>query len=583
MSSGSPSHSPQQPQLPTEIHVVHHHVVHHFFPPSSVGVSIPPDPGGHMADQSQKLVPTPAAHSPASQSCLQLPGRAPYVQERSPPPDVDEESLGYPPLSTVSGLPPSCNSHPILDIHSVVGDLHMDRQHPAMFSTMPLSTYPVPALPHAFSLPASHQTATYQIPRAYPFEPPMPPQIPYSLAQYLHHQHQHYQLQFQMMGSPVPTLDTSPNPGDPIHTTTQTHPPVHLAPYFGAADATLQSGNAGEEAGATVFRSDALRPASSASPEFAQTMGGDAVAETAARGSGPHIAWSSMGYPGIELDLGLSNQQSAHALPSPEALSDAVPSARYYSGPYPSNLAVGPEPTRARSPLHIPPRPSTFPVGTGRPRPKSPRVVGAIGARSLRGSRSPDLSPSMFATTSSPVSLSFADEELGAGPSLVATPYARGPLSVSRASTRSTISNPTSGTEVVMEGAPEDGGGGGGVDHEGGDDTEARVEETGVSHWERQRVAWTRGHVPFNTEGGETNTYKQNAVLADVDVTHFDPIYNSLVQVQRRFARPMPLGFVTTVLQHGWRKEGLLSGISQSESGEESSPQAWISPPRASA
>ncbi|KND00512.1 uncharacterized protein SPPG_04824 [Spizellomyces punctatus DAOM BR117] len=80
---------------------------------------------------------------------------------------------------------------------------------------------------------------------------------------------------------------------------------------------------------------------------------------------------------------------------------------------------------------------------------------------------------------------------------------------------------------------------------------------TGLSQWEQTRAQWTRGHRPYSPNPPPApDWYKSNPALADVDVTHFDAIYKSLVE-GRRFAKPVPLPFVVAVLIHGWKVEGL--------------------------
>ncbi|KAJ3340116.1 hypothetical protein HDU93_007341 [Gonapodya sp. JEL0774] len=89
---------------------------------------------------------------------------------------------------------------------------------------------------------------------------------------------------------------------------------------------------------------------------------------------------------------------------------------------------------------------------------------------------------------------------------------------------------------------------------------------TGLAHWEMQRAVWKQGHVPYDPHASAGMDYKRHDFLADVELSHFDAIYNSLVQAQRKFTRPMPLDFVSAVLVHGWRKEGLFASVSGNES-----------------
>ncbi|KAI9208832.1 uncharacterized protein BJ171DRAFT_577183 [Polychytrium aggregatum] len=56
--------------------------------------------------------------------------------------------------------------------------------------------------------------------------------------------------------------------------------------------------------------------------------------------------------------------------------------------------------------------------------------------------------------------------------------------------------------------------------------------------------------------------------LAENGITpaHYDTIYHSLME-QRRFARPVPLNFITAVLIHGWKREGLMTDHPDGEEG----------------
>ncbi|KAI9011245.1 hypothetical protein BC832DRAFT_590488 [Gaertneriomyces semiglobifer] len=80
----------------------------------------------------------------------------------------------------------------------------------------------------------------------------------------------------------------------------------------------------------------------------------------------------------------------------------------------------------------------------------------------------------------------------------------------------------------------------------------------GVSTWERRRAEWTRGHQPYAATASlsSTDRFKNNPSLAEVNVSHYDAIYRSLME-GRRFANPVPLPFVVAVLINGWKREGL--------------------------
>jgi hypothetical protein len=69
----------------------------------------------------------------------------------------------------------------------------------------------------------------------------------------------------------------------------------------------------------------------------------------------------------------------------------------------------------------------------------------------------------------------------------------------------------------------------------------------GLSHWEQRRAQWTRGHKPYDPETSASESYQSNPALKEVEPCHFDAIYQSLVD-GRRFAKPVPLSFITTIL-----------------------------------
>ncbi|KAI8826202.1 uncharacterized protein EV422DRAFT_503503 [Fimicolochytrium jonesii] len=80
----------------------------------------------------------------------------------------------------------------------------------------------------------------------------------------------------------------------------------------------------------------------------------------------------------------------------------------------------------------------------------------------------------------------------------------------------------------------------------------------GLPFWEQRRAAWTANHTPYTENPAPVTDQwiRDNPALADVDATAYDAIYAALVE-GRRFARRTPLPFVTSVLVHGWKKEGL--------------------------
>ncbi|KAJ3216514.1 hypothetical protein HDU67_009381 [Dinochytrium kinnereticum] len=78
----------------------------------------------------------------------------------------------------------------------------------------------------------------------------------------------------------------------------------------------------------------------------------------------------------------------------------------------------------------------------------------------------------------------------------------------------------------------------------------------GVEHWEQRRRQWTQSHRPYDPDGKAGESFRNHAALKEVEPVHYDAIYQSLV-AGRRFAKPVPLDFITTILIHGWKKEGL--------------------------
>jgi hypothetical protein len=112
----------------------------------------------------------------------------------------------------------------------------------------------------------------------------------------------------------------------------------------------------------------------------------------------------------------------------------------------------------------------------------------------------------------------------------------------------------------------------------------------GIDHWIEQRRRFTQGHTPYvphttptssrpvvrpphvRSEKDQTQRaisgqqkhsvfvnidYDRYPDLKDVQYDHLDSIYDSILQ-GRRFLKPMPLGFITQVLVHGWRREKLV-------------------------
>ncbi|TPX30142.1 hypothetical protein SmJEL517_g06223 [Synchytrium microbalum] len=81
--------------------------------------------------------------------------------------------------------------------------------------------------------------------------------------------------------------------------------------------------------------------------------------------------------------------------------------------------------------------------------------------------------------------------------------------------------------------------------------------QMGLSHWEQQRNHWRRNHQEYNENSFES--FRSHPALEAVEEAHYETIFSSIVHNQRRFARPVPLDFVTTVLVHGWKAEGLFT------------------------
>ncbi|KAI9347361.1 hypothetical protein BDR26DRAFT_75419 [Obelidium mucronatum] len=78
----------------------------------------------------------------------------------------------------------------------------------------------------------------------------------------------------------------------------------------------------------------------------------------------------------------------------------------------------------------------------------------------------------------------------------------------------------------------------------------------GLDHWTATRTQWTQGHKPYDTLADCCKDYKRHESVSNVESAQFEGVYNNLVN-GRRFARPVPLTFITAVLIHGWKKEGL--------------------------
>jgi hypothetical protein len=88
------------------------------------------------------------------------------------------------------------------------------------------------------------------------------------------------------------------------------------------------------------------------------------------------------------------------------------------------------------------------------------------------------------------------------------------------------------------------GGGGGGA---GGGGNASTI---GLSNWNATRARWTSGHAPYNPNADASADFRQVPGLAEVEECHYDAIYNSLVS-GRRFVKPVPLNFITTILVSG--------------------------------
>lgn len=106
--------------------------------------------------------------------------------------------------------------------------------------------------------------------------------------------------------------------------------------------------------------------------------------------------------------------------------------------------------------------------------------------------------------------------------------------------------------------------------------TDTVRKDVGILNWESRRTEWNRKTTP---DGFENEFQSRHASLDEVTPNHYDAVYTSLVTAQRKFTkwalcstprllvsdrffsllRPMPLSFVTAVLVHGWKKEGLFN------------------------
>ena len=78
----------------------------------------------------------------------------------------------------------------------------------------------------------------------------------------------------------------------------------------------------------------------------------------------------------------------------------------------------------------------------------------------------------------------------------------------------------------------------------------------GAGHWEEKRSQWTLKHTAYNPKSNPFEDFKKCPSLctfthsADVDESHFDAIYQSLIS-GRKFSSGVPLSFVTVILIHG--------------------------------
>nr|KAJ3420016.1 NudC domain-containing protein 1 [Polyrhizophydium stewartii] len=79
----------------------------------------------------------------------------------------------------------------------------------------------------------------------------------------------------------------------------------------------------------------------------------------------------------------------------------------------------------------------------------------------------------------------------------------------------------------------------------------------GAGHWEQQRQAWRASHRPYDPQAAASQAFRSHPALVDVNETHYEAVYQSLI-TGRRFTQGVPLSFVTTILIHGWRKEGMV-------------------------
>ena len=71
--------------------------------------------------------------------------------------------------------------------------------------------------------------------------------------------------------------------------------------------------------------------------------------------------------------------------------------------------------------------------------------------------------------------------------------------------------------------------------------------DIGYNHWIQVRQEWTRGQKAYDPNENGRESYKSHPLLADVQPSHFDTIYTSLVE-GKRFVERVPLSFVITTL-----------------------------------
>ncbi|KAI9026261.1 hypothetical protein DFJ74DRAFT_704741 [Hyaloraphidium curvatum] len=90
--------------------------------------------------------------------------------------------------------------------------------------------------------------------------------------------------------------------------------------------------------------------------------------------------------------------------------------------------------------------------------------------------------------------------------------------------------------------------------------------DVGIDHWNRRRAEWTKNHAPPELPPPQGPPSSRYPFLDEITPQHFDSVYSSLVTAQRRFTRPMPLDFVTAVLVHGWKREGLFADAAEGSS-----------------